>query len=388
MKVCIYEELNEKYKDQILNLLAKSFPLNFYDAHSLFSFVVSNIPGQKWLTVKGENDNVVGVLCLLDRKISYFGVDLELVGLSYMATDVKHRNFIVSNLLKETMFSYIEQNSDLSMGFARRAMDNYWYPYGYLGVTNFGEFTVSPHALYDEHSPLASTSVGLDHVESLQAWHKDMYEGGFGPLNRSIPLWNYYLKKANREKIIIEILSAGDTPVGYIVRDENVIEELAYEIVFEKEIAEYVGSTLSGFDQVRFRIGYKHPFASRIRSFPHSFTTRYAWNGGHIVRITNLNSFIKKIRPVFEKRLNNAGVKDLKCVIGGFHFVYDSTSLKIEVPDQHSYSYGLTLHEWQKLIFGVVPSTDIVTPNERLSEEILNILFPTLQMQIPRIDEF
>ena len=40
------------------------------------------------------------------------------------------------------MFKYIEENSDLSFGFARKALDNYWYPYGYRGITNFCEISV------------------------------------------------------------------------------------------------------------------------------------------------------------------------------------------------------------------------------------------------------
>ena len=111
--------------NQCLDLLAKLLPSSsYYDLYKKINFFFENEPELKCLVLK-ENDACIGFQCLVDRTLKYFGTSCRVAGLSYMAIKPDYQNAYAADLIKKHMFKYIEGNSDLSLGFARKAMDNY-----------------------------------------------------------------------------------------------------------------------------------------------------------------------------------------------------------------------------------------------------------------------
>ena len=111
------EKQNKKNteKEQVLQIVYASEPADFESAVDLlvksFSFVenidlrksmnffVYNTPGLNCLLVKKQNDGV-GLQCILNRSMDFFGVKCNIGGMSYAAIDKQYQNSEVGQLLK------------------------------------------------------------------------------------------------------------------------------------------------------------------------------------------------------------------------------------------------------------------------------------------------
>jgi hypothetical protein len=387
VNIGIKKELNGEEREVLLDLLCKSFPLNYYEGHRHFSFFLDNMPRHNWLwaTIDGR---LVGVMCLLNRQIGYFGVNLDLVGLSYMAVLKEHRNFTVTNALKEALFAYIGDHADLSIGFARKALDAYWFPYGYLGFTNFGQLSIETTAIPDGDRQYQRVEVGQGHINRLIELYDSVYMNQFGPLKRDCEIWDYYIKKCKKEKVKLEGILNGDEFVGYTAYKENVVLEIAYDNSIETDVLPHIRRTFAEHSMLEFQIGNKHPLARKIRQLPHEFGTRFAWNGGHIVRVTDLLKFLEAVRVVFAERLKLAGVGKFQFMVGAIAFKFNGEKLTIEGVPSDRDKHEISLHDWQKVIFGVVSVADIETHLNASDLAKLSIMFPVAHSQVPALDQF
>jgi len=395
MKCHLQTQLSSYEKKAVLDILARSFPLDYQEGYELFNFTLDNIPAIKFLLVKDQTDKIIGLSCLLDREFNYFGIVMKLVGLSYMAVLPEFRDFSVTSAIKNSIFGYLTENSHLSIGFARKKMDGYWYPYGYLGFTNFGQLSVDTKFLPQAKPNFYIKPMEATHIPQVHELFELTYQQVLGPLKRNAALWGYYFKKVKREQINAEVIFKKNRIVGYIFGKENAVYELGLEDSFASGILSLLGRRAAELnqDQMHFQIGYEHPLMPRLRCFSHIFAARHVWNGGHIVRITSLIDFLHKITPILELRLVNAKIRDFVVECGGFVFRFAKGKLQITESQVEKNGNAFTfdnksLHDWQKILFGVIPADEVVNGVSSQDKEIFKIMFPVVAPQVPLIDQF
>ena len=148
IKISVKKILEPDETELIIELLSRNTTLEYSKALNFFSFYLSNTPGMAHIVAK-EGTAIVGYQCLLNRSISLDGVELMTAGMSFMVIEPDSENSNVSTLLKKDMFKEIK-NSDVSIGFARKVLDNYWYLYGFLGITNFGSISIESKDILDK----------------------------------------------------------------------------------------------------------------------------------------------------------------------------------------------------------------------------------------------
>ena len=376
--------LNVPERKAVLELLARSFPPNYLEAKNNFEFFLNEAPNKIYLLAWLEAE-LVGVLCLLGRSFNYFGIPLRATGMSYMAAERAHANFSATEVLKEKMFVYIEKHSDLSIGFARKVMDGYWYPYGYLGFTNFGELMIERDKLRGRNSGFSHTPVQEEHLARIGDLFSETYRNVLGSLVRNSSLWSYYLKKAERDRTVFRALWKDAELIGYFVVNGNRVLELGVGGIFLEQMPGFLKSyfqeqpALDG--TIVFEIGQTHPLTRILRKFVHTVSQRHAWNGGHIVRIHSIPDFLRKSLPIFEERLRNARTSDFLFQWGGLSFGYQGGHLEIEGRIDESLHF-----DWQKLVLGILSPKDILNSTPSVMGTMA-ILFPVVSPQVPYFDQ-
>jgi len=388
--------LNESDRQQVLHLLASSFPLEYSVGLDHFGFFIDRYPDKCYLLIRNNDGLIIGVYCLVNRKLNYCGLSLDVTGISYMAVLPEYRKLRISVTLMEGMIAYMESHSDLALGFARKVMDNYWGPFGFFGFTNFGNISVELYRL-----PLMKESLSVENIEKsdlpiLASMYDITYSDSLLSLLRTPSLWDYIIEKLEREQRKIESIKTIEGEiVGYLLRSNNTIEELGINNSLFRNASSLIHRIIKEEDanakDVILQIGLTHPFSKYLRNrFSHSINTRFVWNGGHIIRITKLVTLLKKISPVLEQRLLSAGVKDFNISIRDVLFNFNNQRLSIGMSSIVSSSENDQRLFWQKLIFGAQDVRDLLDESDvdKRILSVMQILFPLQSPQIPYIDHF
>jgi len=396
MKFELVYRLGEIDRQQVLHLLAISFPFEYSLGLDYFGFFIDRYPDKCYLLVRTEDGLIIGVYCLISRKLNYSGLSLDVTGISYMAVLHEYRKIGISKKLMEGMFAYANAHSDLILGIARRAMDNYWDPYGFLGFTNFGNISIELSRLPLGNKFLSVKNIEKNDLSMLASLHEFTYTETLNSLVRTPALWDYIIMKLARELRKIESIKTIEGKiVGYLLRSHNTIEEFCINNSFIQNATSLIHSIIKEDDpdakDVILQIGLTHPFSKYMRNrFSHSINTRFAWNGGHIIRVNNLAGLFKKISPVLEQRLLTAGVNDFHFSFRDVLFKFNKQLLSIEVTPVTGMLENNQLCFWQKLIFGVQDIRDLLEDSnmDKRVLSVMQIMFPIQSPQVPLLDQF
>ncbi len=391
LKSRLLETLPASELEAVLDLLAKRFPSNYYEGVFNFRFVLENCPRQKFLLVHDAANCLVGFQSYLDRHFNYDGISIPLTGLSILAAANDRQAFSVTDLIKLEMFSYLAANSEMGVGIARKVMDGYWHPYGFLGITNFAELTVDVAGILKNRSHAEFRDLTESDLDNTAELFDSTYSKVLGPLKRDNATWKYYLKKAKHQKIKLFRIDRDARQVGYVALRDNTVLELGAHQDFAATVPQCLREFFTQRNpcakNIVLQIGLENPLMSEIRRYPHSISQRFVWNGGHIVRINSVARFLEKITPALNSRLKLSLTANFSLEIGNFSFLYFDQRLRVLPLQEPRKTPDLSHHDWQMLIFGVVRPREIraLSTSEKL--EIIEIMFPLRFPQIPYLDE-
>jgi predicted acetyltransferase len=335
-----------------------------------------------------DDDTCVGIQCIVDRTLPFFGVGCSAAGLSYTAIRPDYQNSDGANLIKHHLFEYIENNSDVSFGFARKALDNYWYPYGYRGITNFCEITLEVARVFASDDGVVSKPVTSNDLTLVNKFYSDLHVNMLGPLIRTEKLWKYYLEKCKRNRFQIRVVYIDNEPIGYYMRNGSIVYEVGYELGRSKQVFSHIVCELrkAGCHEITFKIGKDHPMVGLINQYEYSIKTRFAWRGGHILRITSVFDFLQKIAPVLESRARVSNLQNFNFSCNSINFSYSRQGLRITRDVENKSSIQFDNNEWVKLIFGACEPKLLNRYHGDCKERLLSVLFPISNPQFLEID--
>ena len=373
MQVTHERGLSEKDKQAVSQLLAENFPGQYEQLIDRFSSEISRKNDAHYLIARDDH-KIVGVLMLLDKVMNYLGTPLNVLGMSYMAIDKNHQNSSIADTFKSMVLA-IGNDYDLSLGFARKKMDGYWSPYQFVGISNFSEFLIN---VYDitVFDPDASVSIepakvsDISHILDCQKWENHLLVGNIKRSENDIE----FLMNDPNLRVTIKVIKRGQDNIGFMIHSsENVIEIKVKEDFFE-ETAFAVKKHFRKLDKenIFFSQHLNAPFLKYLKRFSHQQKKRYVFEGGHIVRISDIKMFFKKITPALQKRMQLQKLKD---------FAYSNDLMSMEMVDGN---LNIVIEESasQKhltmITFGIVPFADI----------FLNTIFGQLNTKFNILDEF
>lgn len=355
MQVTHERGLSEKDKQAVSQLLAENFPGQYEQLMDRFSSEISRKNDAHYLIARDDH-KIVGVLMLLDKVMNYLGTPLNVLGMSYMAIDKNHQNSSIADTFKSMVLA-ISNGYDLSLGFARKKMDGYWSPYQFVGITNFSEFLIN---VYDitVFDPDASVSIepakvsDISHILDCQKWENHLLVGN---IKRSKNDIEFLMNDPNLQGTI-KVIKRGQDKIGFMIHSSGNVIEIKVKEEFFEETAFAIKKHFRSLDEenIYFSQHLNAPFLMYLRRFSHQQKKRYVFEGGHIVRISDIKKFFKKITPALEKRIGYLNIKNFAYSNNLMSLKMANGNLNISIKDIASQKY-LTM-----IAFGIVPFVDII----------------------------
>tara|TARA_B100000963_G_C22557088_1_gene639559 strand:+ start:142 stop:1281 length:1140 start_codon:yes stop_codon:yes gene_type:complete len=371
------ESLDINSFNDLLNLFAQSFSLSKTKLKKIFSLVLNSIPYRSVTLIKFEK-SIVGALILVSRKIWFKNINLSVCGMSFMAKNKNYNDIKISNLLIKTVLNESELK-DVSIGFASKKMDYYWYRYGFVGVTNFSElhFDIDKYFLKKDNKDYSFENVEKDDLIKLNYIYEKTYRSISCSFLRDNLLWRYHFKKHSDTLNFIKI-TQNSKIIGYFVHKENKIYEFAFLHKIDRVAVQILKNYFNTLDknEIIFYLSFKHPLLLFLKNFSHKKYEKYVHEGGHVIRINNIKNFLNKIKPEIEKSLNEQNIFKYYKKTDGVLFDYSNKKLNISY-DNSFQDTNTSKRNITKFIFGL-----------KKDEEIDNIISPDLSINFSIIDQF
>tara|TARA_A100001015_G_scaffold236115_1_gene268151 strand:+ start:5673 stop:6797 length:1125 start_codon:yes stop_codon:yes gene_type:complete len=372
----VYKQTDKVSADdlsKIITLLTKNFPGDLEALKQRFTDEFSQDTDLEWL-IAYHNNCIIGVLLLRPKIMNFLSAKLSVCGMSYMAIDAEFQRHEVAENLKKMVLETGDKY-DLSLGFARKKMDGYWSPYNFVGISDFSETKIKTLDinLYDPEFSVQIEDAEIADLEAIEKIYTQNNYNLIGNFHRSLNEFEFAISTPNHRGCFKRFICA-EVFCGYmIIQDEKVVE-----IRIKKGFYENCAFALKKYFQhksqkiISFKTHLNDPFIRYISQFSHTTEMRYAYEGGHIIRISDLESFFDKIAPVLAKRLSNFNFSDFEIENNLIHIHFTKGVLDIDIKDK------LASKELTKLAFGIVSS----------HEEIWHLIFGNLHTQFPTFDQF
>lgn len=371
------ESLDINSFNDLLNLFAQSFPLSKTKLKKIFSLVLNSIP-YKSITLINFEKSIAGALILVDRKIWFKNINLSVCGMSFMAKNKNYNDIEISNLLIKTVLNESE-SKDVSIGFASKKMDYYWYRYGFVGVTNFSEFhfDIDKYFLIDDNKEYSYENADKDDLIKLNIIYEKTYRSISCSFLRDDLLWRYHFKKHSDTLNFIKIIHKSKI-VGYFVHKENKIYEFAFLHKIQRAVVQILKNYFISLNkkEIIFYLSFKHPLLLFLKNFSHKKFEKYVHEGGHVIRINDIKNFLNKIKPEIEKSLIEQNIMKYHKKIDGVLFEYSKKNLNISF-DPSFQDNNISKRNITKFIFGLKKDT-----------EMDSIISPDLSINFSIIDQF
>lgn len=194
-------------------------------------------------------------------------------------------------LMEAALKAAIDSGFHVAVVIARRAVDRFYLKFGFWGVSQYSKVSLPADSLRKEKDPTAPVSVKPVTLNDLSKCHR-LYSLNYGALlghcKRDSAIWHYLLHKVKHLGLQIDLVSCGNTEVGYVVHDgRGHIHEIAPAIQEPALNAHtFVGSIAPRDDNTyTLEIPPSHPFLPMLEEADLSLTLRECRFGGHMVRV-------------------------------------------------------------------------------------------------------
>lgn len=373
MQVTHERGLSEKDKQAVSQLLAENFPGEYEQLMDRFSAEISLKENAHYLIAK-DGHRIVGALMLIDKTMNYLGTPLNVLGMSYMAIDKNHQNSSIADTFKSMVLA-IGDDYDISLGFARKKMDGYWSPYQFVGITNFSEFLMNIYdiTVFDSEMSVSIVPAMVSEISYILDCEKQENHLLVGNIKKSEKDIEFLINNP-KLKGKINIIKRGQDKIGFMIYSSDNVIEIKVKQEFFEETAFAVKKHFRKLNKenIFFSQHLNASFLRYLRRFSHQQKKRYVFEGGHIVRISDIKMFFRKITPALQKRMRSQNLKDLSYSNDLMSIEMVDGNLNIVIKENASHKH-LTM-----IAFGIVPFADIV----------INTIFGQLNTKFSIFDEF
>ena len=243
---------------------------------------------------------IVGMTHVLPRKVYLHGIPVPAFGFGHVCIHPDLQGQGCGELLVLGALELAQKKGGvLAIVIARRAVDGFYWKYGFVGIDAFAEVSVigfgpvassggrircvvgvSPSRLRDYARTYAGTYSSLPYAFCRDSNWWDYFESRLLPPSSDTRCVNVYLD---------------NHWIGYFILSKGIVVEAAVEpqrtTLFAEALVRYVQRTQEG--PVRLALALAHPCIRHVRRFAHAISLRFAWNGGHMVRVLDKGRFLQ-----------------------------------------------------------------------------------------------
>ena len=330
-----------------------------------------------------EEGQVLAKWQILDFVIRVAGVDIRAGGVQAVVAEPSQRGRGPAlGIVPATYAEVVADGFDIVFGFAQRGA--FYERLG--GAVVMANYTLRverrriPRLRTDPFSTL------VPHTESDVERVFDYYGRSnaerTGSMVRTVKHWGWMPRRPTN------ILIAPDGYVGYRMQPDAVeIREIAGDTVeFYDTALRRLGAIAeaAGVDEVRGPVPIDHPFAEVCASYGSNVKVEYPAHSGGMAMIVNVESFVRKLAPAFERRLAESRFRDTHVQ---FSLRCDDAELMVDLnpsgPNERKLELALSRSALLRLAFGYL-SVETVLATESIASRslgddglrVLEVLFP------------
>ena len=305
------DELTEIQSSQVIELAVQRLPGNRDYIVSLFDTLISSDIDHYWLLAFDSSGKIQGFCNLRPKKFMIHGQEFDVLGSSYMVTSKLKFSPSAADSIRENLFSE-SSNYDFIIGFARKKMDYYWSRFGFMGL---GCYPCLELSLYDidiqkDCKNLSICEYNQNYLPEICKLYQSLYESVPHSFYRSPSDWQFLLSNLSyRNNTCLHMVLAEGRLVGYFIRSDDSILEIYC-------LPDYLSSftnVLRAFfeiyyDKIYIKLADSHPLFAILKLFSHTYSSRLAYEGGHILKVSNSESVLFKLERLFHKKLSQSSI--------------------------------------------------------------------------------
>ena len=237
---------------------------------------------------------IVGMVQVLPRRMYFSGKVVQAFGLGHVCVDPSLQGRGYGGRLVTRALQLVHEREGLfAIVIARRAVDGFYSKYGFAGIDGFAEICVASRGTFLQRRTnlLCLRSETFENVKTMARAYRDTYSRMEFSFCRSERWWKHFgarLGGASPDSEVIDV-RAGGASIGYGVLSKGVVIELAavkakWELVLQAVLPYLLKDRPSG---ARFALALSHPCMAYLQNVNHTIALRFAWDGGHMIRIMN-----------------------------------------------------------------------------------------------------
>ena len=245
-----------------------------------------------------DNKNKLIATCLIYPRTLFLNKrNIKTCFLSYICVREGHRRKNLGSILMNTANNIIiNRGLILSFVIARKSVDYFYNHFGFVGISNYSEITIS------ENSKLKKKKI--DKINFRDVKNKDIhflnknylkeYKKLPGSFERNPNHWGFILKKFKHQNIKIKIVEIKGVFEGYIIYNQDHVYEVCLlsnnylnliKIIFDQNC----------YEKLIFHIPKDHGLVREISMLDFTISERQCLYGGHMAKINNEKNLSLKI---------------------------------------------------------------------------------------------
>lgn len=285
------------------------------------------------LVINLNNNEVIGFSINIIKFIYLFKTKIKCGFISSICIEKKYRGKGFSKLLIEESNNNLKKNNVLlSIVIARKKLDYFYNKFNFWGVSYFPKIIIKKKFDLDINTNRYFLKpVKLSDINSINKLYRNTYSKINNFIPRNLNNWSFIIEKCKNEKINFFKYCSANNIDGYVVFKNNDIYEISSRknSFYIKFIDYLMYKTYS--ETLIIHTNFNHQIYKSFYNYKTEYFYRNVPQGGHMIKILNTSSFLKKFKDF--KTKNN--IKNL--TIDFFRLKNIRISLKTNDNKKHFY---------------------------------------------------
>lgn len=280
----------------------------------------------KNLILAKKGNEIVGGLRTSSFNIKRLKQTYKCLGISEIFVKSKFRDLKISNRLIDFSIKIAEEKKyDLLVACARKKVNGFYLKKNFYGIGSYSQLEFNE---IDELKKIGNYSKKTifnfkpsKFLPEFKKFYNISYQNVFGRILRDEKKWKFIIKNLKNYNFSILSICKKKQLVGYIILNQTNIHEISFKkSVNVKNLLIDLANFLR-LNKLVFFISPRHILLSKDNGFDMSVKLRDCFYGGHVARITNIdtikNKFVVREKKYFKKKIAKpVSFKLMKTLLG------------------------------------------------------------------------
>jgi predicted acetyltransferase len=321
-----------------------------------------------------------GVIRVVPRILMRGDQCFNMAGISSVCLATKYRGQGYSvPFMRYALNLCADRGYDLSLLFARRALDGYYNRFGYWGISSYNKvsFVVPKEKGCGRGADVELGEFSFEEIEMYNHYYDACYSNSFGYIRRSLKHWDLIGKRLTAlGGISFKTLIKQGKVEGFIVLDQSNVVEIATNIdsLGIVDIIELLrrSSIYGENSNITFEVSPDHALLQQASSgLDRAISFRSCSYGGHMVKILNVEHACSLWQIRLKNLYSEIGVEHFDREVGRFRVCWNGRSVDVKGLGNYDLDYETTC-----LLLGCVRSDAVISSNIGMIDRVpFNVSF-------------